>query len=318
MTKELFSEKYCPKDIKSYTGFNHQPVLQYIEKVISEKEKKKAIIFHGLPGTGKTTLANMLPNHFGIFSFYSNASDLRKKKDINADIFRTTSLQSKKTIIIFDEVDGLSKSAFKELEKVLKKYTQPTILICNDLQKIPYNLRSICHVEKFTVDRFSMLALANKVVKAENLELSRDEIKKIVDNSKSYRNVLHDLQFGIGSKPHGQLSTDDAVLSSLQGRSEGISTTNLADTITRFNDNSNSPNLISLADLWESRYRGGYTFGKYVVVSILGTIRNPQIKKLEYPRTYALTHEAKTGKKREEHSKKRPNKTPKIRILGFK
>ena len=319
MTKELFSEKYCPKDIKSYTGFSHQNVIRYIENVLANKEKKKAIIFHGTAGVGKTALANMLPNHFGISSFYSNASDSRKKSQINTDIFRTTSLKSEKTLVVFDECDGISKSGFKELERVLKKYDQPIILIANNLEKIPYSIRKICHVEKFTVDRFSMLALANRVVKSENLKLSRDEIKKIVNNATSFRTILYALQFGaVGNKPCGELSTDLAVLYRLQGRSEGISTTNLADTITRFNDNSNSPNLISLADLWESRYRGGYTFGKYVVVSILGAIRNPGITKLAYPRTYALIHQARTGKKREEHSEKQPNKAPRIKILGFK
>lgn len=318
---ELFTDKYLPKDIKSYTGFNHQSVLQYIEKVISGKEKKKAIILHGLPGTGKTTLAMMLPDHFGISYLYSNASDNRKKSQINSDIFRTKSLKAEKTIVILDEIDGLSKGAFKELERILKKYTQPTILICNDLQKVPYSLRSLCHVEKFTVDRFALMALANKVAKAENLELSREDIKKIVDQSTSFRDILHALQFGmVGTNPTERLSTDTTVLNSLQGQAgQQFLTTDLSDLIIRMNDASNSPHLISLADLWQHRYVSGYTYGKFIVKAILLSIRNPGIKKLEYPRTYKLIHESRTGKKMkvETTDEKKPNK-PKIKILGFK
>lgn len=314
---ELFTDRYLPKDIKSYTGFNHQSVLQYIERVISDKEKKKAIILHGLPGTGKTTLANLLPEHFGISSYYTNASDARRKKDINADIFRNKSLQSEKTLIILDEVDGLAKGAFKELERVLKKYNQPVILIANNLEKIPYSIRKICHVEKFIVDRFSMLALANKVAKKENLDLTRSQIKDIVDQSTSYRAILHSLQFGIGSKPTEQISLDTAVLRSLSGESTNLSG-NLNDLIIRFNDNSNSPNLIAHADLWNRRYVSGYTYGKHIVTAILSSIRSPGIKKLNYPRTYALIHSAKTGKKRVDPSGEKRSSAPKIKILGFK
>ena len=314
----MFSDKYLPKDIKSYTGFSHQSAIRYIENVLNGKEKKRAIIFHGLPGTGKTTLAQMLPDHFGLSYQYTNASDQRKKSQINSDIFRTTSLQSEKSIIIMDECDGLSKSAFTELEKTLKKYSQPVILIANDLDKIPYSIRKICHIEKFTVDHFSLLALANKVVKLENLDLSREEIKDIVSHSKSYRNVLHALQFGMGTNPPEQISIDEQVLANLSGQSVDLSTTDLSGLIIRFNDNSNSPNLIALADIWESRYRGGYTFGKHVVIAILSSIRNPGIKKLSYPRTYSLIHQARTGKKQVDPSGEKKSTKPRIKILGFK
>jgi hypothetical protein len=318
MSNQLFTEKFQPYSIKEFVGFSHQSVLQYVENVLKGTEKKKAMIFHGLPGNGKTTLAFLLANHFGISHSYSNASDSRKKSDINADVFRTESLKNKKTLIIFDECDGLSKSAFTELEKTLKKYSQPVILIANDLDKIPYTIRKICHIEKFSVDHFSLLALANKVAKLENLDLSREEIKDIVSHSKSYRNVLHALQFGMGTNPPKQLSPDEQVLANLSGQSVDLSTTDLSGLIIRFNDNSNSPNLISLADLWNHRYVSGYTFGKYIVRAILSSIRTPGIKKLEYPRTYSMIHTAKTGKKRIEHSGENKSTKPRIKIIGFK
>lgn len=319
MNKQMFSDKYLPHTIKDYVGFSHNSVLMYIKNVLNSTEKKKAIIFHGLPGTGKSTLALMLPDHFGLSYHYTNASDERKKSQINTDTFRTSSLQSEKSIIIMDECDGLSKSAFTELEKTLKKYSQPVILIANDLNKIPYSIRKISHIEKFTVDRFALMALANKVVKTENLDLSREDIKKIVDQSKSFRSVLHTLQFGVSTNPPEQLSPDLAVLYSLQGQNIDIPTNDLANLIVRFNDASNSPNLIAQADLWNNRYVSGYTYGKYIVKTILSSIHNPNIKKLEYPRTYKLIHEVRTGKKMksENTGKNKPTKS-RIKILGFK
>lgn len=320
MNEQLFTDKYCPKSIKEYVGFSHQSAIRYVENVLNGSEKKKAIIFHGSAGCGKSVLANLLPDHFGLSVQYTNASDERKKSQMNSDIFRTTSLKSEKSLIILDEVDGLSKSAFRELERILNRYSQPVILIANDLDKIPYSLRSLCAVEKFTVDRFSMLALATKVAKKENLEITREDIKKIVDKSKSYRDVLHALQFGlVGSHSSEQKSTEEQVLANLSGESTPISG-DLNDIIVRFGDNSNSPNLISLADLWNNRYVSGYTYGKYIVKAILSSIRNPNIKKLQYPRTYKLINEARTGKKMKSEisGKKKSSRAPKIKIIGFK
>lgn len=314
---ELFTDKYLPKNIKSYTGFNHKSVLNYVENTIKGRETKKAIILHGLPGTGKTTLALMLPEHFGIASTYTNSSDQRKKSQINVDTFRSTSLLAEKSLIIFDECDGLSKGAFTELEKKIKKYKMPVILIANNLEKIPYSIRKISHVEKFTVDRFSMLALANKVIRAEKLDIKKADINKIVDASRSYRGVLHALQFGVCTTYTETLSTDTCVLNSLTGQSVELSG-DMNDLIVRFNDNSTQPGLISLADMWNRRYMGGYTFGKYIVQAILGSIRNPKIKKITYPRTYAMIHHAKTGKQRVVKPDGEKSRAPKIKILGFK
>lgn len=319
MPNELYADKYCPKDIKSYIGFDHPATIQYIERVLKNQEKKKGMIFYGSAGVGKSVLANLLSKHFNISQYYTNASDKRKKGQINADIFRTESLKNKKTLIIFDECDGLSPSGFRELEKTIKRYFQPVILICNDIDKIPYSLRKICAVEKFTVDKFTLLALANRIVKAEGLALTRDDIKKIVDRSKSFRAVLHSLQFGMGTNPPEQLSTDTAVLYSLQGQdTQQLPTSDISDLIIRMNDNSSSPNLIALADLWNHRYVSGYTYGKRVARAILSSIRNPGIKKLEYPRTYRLLYESKHGKKMKAEATSENKSKPKIRITGFK
>ena len=320
MINELFAEKYLPHTIKEYVGFSHNAVLQYVENVIKGKEKKKAIIFHGQPGTGKTALAKMLPDHFGLSHHYTNSSDKRKKSQINTDLFRTASLQSEKSLIVMDEVDGLSKGAFKELERVMKKYNQPLILIANNLEKIPYSIRKISHIEKFSVDRFTLLAIANRVVKAENLNLSKEEIHKIVDRSKSFRALLHSLQFGMSDIPPEQISIDTAVLNSLRGQSKvDFPTNDLNNLIVKFNDASSRPDLISLADLWYRRYTNGYTYGKNVVKAILSSIRNPGIKKLEYPRTYKLIHESRTGKKmKAEATGEKKSTKPRIKILGFK
>lgn len=319
MTNQLFTEKFIPKSIKEFVGFNHNAILKYVERVLNGNENKKGVIMWGEAGCGKTTLAFLVAKHFDISYSYSNSSDQRNKKDINADVLRTTSLQSKTILIILDECDGLNKSGFKELERVMKKYEHPFILICNEIDKIPYSIRKICHTEKFSVDRFSLLALANRVVKSEGLDFTRSQIKDIVSHSKSYRDVLHALQFGVSTNPPEQISLDTAVLHSLSAESVDLPTNDLNNLIVRFNDSASRPDLIAMADSWNNRYVNGYTYGKYIVKAILSSIRNPGIKKLEYPRTYKLIHESKHGKmKTEATTGKKLSRAPKIKIIGFK
>ena len=316
----LYTEKYKPDTIKDYIGFSHHDLLNYIKRSLEDKEKKSAFILTGDPGSGKTTLVDVAANHLNLDVYYTNSSDYRKKKDINTNAFRSSSLTNQqKILIVADEVDGLSGGAFKELERVIKKYSNPVILICNDLDRIPYSIRKLCYIKYFKPDKFSLKALANKVVKEEILNLSADEIKEIVDKSSTYRDVLNALQFGIGGQKADKLSRDEMILKSLRGEYPEISG-DIRELITVYNDNSENPNLISLADLYYERYYNGYTYGKKIVYAILNSIRNKNLKNVEYPRTYRLIYEVKHGsqKKVKPNNTNRSKNKPKIRIVGFK
>jgi len=314
----LYTEKYRPKTIKDYVGFAHHDILNYIERSLKGTEKKSAFILTGLPGSGKTTLVSVIANHLNLNLIVSNSSDKRKKRDINTDSFRSTSITSqKKNVIVYDEADGIDKRGMKELEKVIKKYSNPIIIICNDIDKIPYSIRKLCYIKDFKVDHFSLKALANKVAEKENLNLSKGEIEKIVEKSSTYRELLNNIQFGITHGAVTNIDRDEMILQSLRGRYPRISG-NIQDLITVYNDNSNEPNLISLADLYYERYYNGYTYGKKIIGVILNSIRNRNIKKVEYPRTYRLIHEAKHGTRKKEQTNSTNYNKPKIKIVGFK
>ena len=316
----LYTEKYKPQTIRDYVGFSHHDLLNYVQRSLGGKEKKSAFILTGSPGSGKTTLTNVVANHLNLNIYYTNASDKRRKKDINTNAFRSASvINQQRNLIIFDEVDGLAKGSFKELERVIKKYNNPVILICNDINKIPYSIRKSCYIKDFKVDRFSLKALANKVIKEENLNLTKGEVKEIVDQSSTYRDLLNILQFGLGDQKVNKLSRDEMILRSLRGGYPEISG-DMSELITVYNDNSENPNLISLANLYYERYYNGYTYGKKIVGVILNSIRNKNIKRIEYPRTYRLIHEAKHGsqKKDQANNANHNRSKPKIRIVGFK
>lgn len=111
----------------------------------------RAILISGPPGIGKTTAAHLAAKLEGYDVIETNASDARSQKLVNSgltDAVNNTSLLGffagdgkevdagkKKTVLIMDEVDGMSagdRGGVGALAKFCKKTEVPLILICND------------------------------------------------------------------------------------------------------------------------------------------------------------------------------------------
>lgn len=283
----LFKHQYCPKTLDDYIGSSYETLQYYIERSL-KGEDPKGFILYGLPGTGKSTMVNIIANHYNMDIIITNASDDRNT--INSDIMRTSSLVSDtKKLIIFDECDGLTDKAFKSLGVVISNYS-PIILIANDISKIPNFIKSKCHLKEVTVNKFELKSLAIKIIKSENLDINIDKLNKDLLHIKSYRSLLDYLQFGHISEKGSFTKTE-----------------NLKDEITFTFDNAESPKMISLADIFLKRSQMNYKNGAKISKFILDNI---DVKSVDYPRTYRLIHEVKNRAKKQN--------TGTIRIVGFK
>src|SRR3569833_1361086 len=117
----------------------------------------RAVMISGPPGIGKTTAAHLAAKLAGYDVIESNASDTRSKKLVEGGIGdalnntsllgffagdgKTADVAKKNTVLIMDEVDGMSagdRGGIVALAKFCKKTEVPLILICNDrkLQKM--------------------------------------------------------------------------------------------------------------------------------------------------------------------------------------
>lgn len=199
-----WAEKYRPEKFSEIIG-----QFEAVEKVKSfitnfPKTNKKALIFHGPPGTGKTALAHVAAKETNSEIFELNASDFRNKnklKEILRPALEQKSLTSEKKIILVDEVDGVSTysdwGGITELIRLIEQTKYPIILTANDIWKKQLSdLRKKAELIKVgEVDYKTIKDLLIHILKKENKFINSDLLTSISIKAKGdLRAAINDLQ----------------------------------------------------------------------------------------------------------------------------
>ncbi|MEA3329536.1 MAG: replication factor C large subunit [Nanoarchaeota archaeon] len=132
-------EKYRAKKFEEIKG--QQLAISKLQNFFSNFPKgKKAIIFHGAPGTGKTSIAHVAANELDLEIFELNASDFRNKEQLESKLKPASeqkSLFKKGKILLVDEIDGLSarkdRGGLTELAELINSTQFPIILTANNI-----------------------------------------------------------------------------------------------------------------------------------------------------------------------------------------
>jgi len=195
----LWVEKYRPKTLKDIilTEDNR-------EHFNTLGEDTPNILFHGSPGTGKSTLAKIIVNDILKCQYlYINASDESGIDTIRNKVIsfaQTRSVDGKKKVVILEEADGLTGDALRILRNVMEEYVDTTrfILTANYLNKIIEPIRSRCMLFKLQLDLIGCVSRVVEILKKENIKVTPDTSKKLAEfTTERYpdlRRIVNDLQ----------------------------------------------------------------------------------------------------------------------------
>ena len=132
--------KYQPKNTKEIQAHAKEieRVLFFVQQY--NKQKKKALLLHGPPGSGKTSLVVAVARELGLELLEVNASDTRDKEALDQKVgnaLKQQSLFTQSKLILLDEVDGLSgtfdRGATTEIGALIAQSSYPIIMTANDI-----------------------------------------------------------------------------------------------------------------------------------------------------------------------------------------
>ncbi|MBC8520661.1 MAG: AAA family ATPase, partial [Methanomicrobia archaeon] len=151
-SSEEWTEEYRPKKLKEVVGNGKatEELKEWAEGVHKAKSKKAAIL-HGPPGCGKTSAAYALASELGWEVIELNASDQRSEgviKSIVGPASASNTFSKTTRLIILDEADNIhgkeDRGGTKAITEIVKRSTQPIILIANDKYRMGKTLLRNC------------------------------------------------------------------------------------------------------------------------------------------------------------------------------
>ncbi|MCD6301362.1 MAG: replication factor C large subunit [Staphylothermus sp.] len=198
--------KYRPKKIADVVNQESakKQFIQWLESWLKGKPLKKVALLYGPAGCGKTSLVEAAANEYKLEVVEMNASDFRRKQDIEriAKVAATMrSLFARGKIILLDEVDGISgtadRGAIDAILHLLEITRYPVVMTANDPwdQKLkPLRDASLMIAFKRLSERDVILVL-KRICQAERLECEENALKEIAKRSEGdLRSAINDLQ----------------------------------------------------------------------------------------------------------------------------
>ena len=171
-------EKYRPKNIEEI--ISHTQNIETIKKLL-ENESLPHLLFHGSPGTGKTSMIMAIAKriygkNMRLMVMKLDASDDRGINSVRDDIKgfaeKTNMFQKGIKLIILDEVDAMTFDAQFALRRIIEIYSLSVrfCLICNYENKIIPAIRSRCANFRFSnIDNKNISIKLDQIIQTEKL-----------------------------------------------------------------------------------------------------------------------------------------------------
>jgi replication factor C subunit 3/5 len=186
-------EKYRPKNIDEI--ISHDQNIETIKKLLFGGALPH-LLFHGSPGTGKTsTIMALAKEIYGtnvrLMALKLDASDDRGINSVREDIKgfaeKSNMFQKGVRLIILDEADSMTFDAQFALRRIIEKYSTTIrfCLICNYENKIIPAIRSRCANFRFcNIDTKHICKKLSQIVEAEKIQCDANVIETIATLAK--------------------------------------------------------------------------------------------------------------------------------------
>lgn len=199
----------------------------------------KAALLSGSPGVGKTTCAYLACESLGLKFVEMNASDVRNKKHLEAQVAQLTDSHQideyfgrglKENhddtkihhVLIMDEVDGMSgnedRAGISELIQIIKDTRIPIICICNDRSHPKMrSLVNYCFDLRFPKPRVEQIrARMMTIASQEKVKIGKEELDELIELSgHDVRQTIYNLQMR-GSAVDSKVEQKDCAINTFE------------------------------------------------------------------------------------------------------
>ena len=149
-------------------------------------KKDEAVLVYSPSGYGKSYTARAIAESLGLTVIESNSSINRNTEDLLPLVDRVRSLGLEKCLYLFEEIDGLND--FNTLATIIKNSVYPIVLTCNDLKKIPENVKKLAYLIRAEKPRLDEVV---EIVRKVNVGRKVDFRRVTSDIRESLHNTLY-------------------------------------------------------------------------------------------------------------------------------
>lgn len=198
---QLWVEKYRPSSLKDIVLSKED--REFFES-LNSKQEIPHLLFAGIQGTGKTSLAKILVNSVLECQYlYLNASDENGIDAVRGKIMgfaKTKSIDGKIKVVLLDECDQISLDGQKALRNVMEEFASNTrfILTCNYLFKIIPPLQSRCQIINLIPPVEGVVQRVVSILKDQNVTIPLDQKPLLLEHVRKclpdLRRIINDIQ----------------------------------------------------------------------------------------------------------------------------